>query len=146
MSRSKTGFFVAVPPHTGSAATPAIAFAPLQALTFRRQEALAPRREARIQLSLRKGSRVIPIMLLPLSVALFLTYGLPSGHQQLGLALGLIKDINEPLSIEALQKQLSDKPRPRPRRPADRRGAIASEEAPAPRHALQAAHPLQDQS
>lgn len=68
--------------------------------------ALSPRREARIQLNFRKGSRVIPIFLLFLSVALFVIYGLPSGHQQLGLALGLIKDVNDPLTIEELQKRL----------------------------------------
>lgn len=65
---------------------PAIAFAPVQALTFRRQEALAPRRVALIQLSLRKGSRVIPIMLLLLSVALFRGLGRgdpPTGAGQL---------------------------------------------------------------
>ncbi len=71
--------------------------------------ALAPLREARIQLSFRKGSRLIPILLLLLSVTLFVGYGLPAGHKQLGVSLGLIKDVNEPLTLDALQKQLSDK-------------------------------------
>lgn len=71
--------------------------------------ALSPRREARIQLNFRKGSRVIPIFLLLFTGALFIIFGLPSGHQQLGLALGLINDINEPLTLEVLQKQLSEK-------------------------------------
>jgi hypothetical protein len=68
-----------------------------------------PGNEARVKLSLRKGSRVIPIILLLLTVALFIVYGLPSGFNQLGLALGLIKDIDDKLTLEVLQKQLSDK-------------------------------------
>ncbi len=64
--------------------------------------------KAHVQLQLRQGSRLVPIVLLALSVALFITYGLPSGFQQLALALGLIKDINEPVALEALQRQLNE--------------------------------------
>jgi hypothetical protein len=69
--------------------------------------ALAPLREARIQLSFRKGSRVIPIILLLLSVTLIVSWGLPAGHKQLGVSLGLIENLSDTLTLETLQEKLS---------------------------------------
>ncbi|KAB2913255.1 MAG: DUF2235 domain-containing protein [Hyphomicrobiaceae bacterium] len=69
--------------------------------------ALAPRNEARVQLSFRKGSRLIPIILLLLSVTLFVGYGLPAGHKQLGVSLGLIENVNATLTLETLQDKLN---------------------------------------
>lgn len=46
-------------------------------------------------------------MLLVLSVALFVSWGLPAGHKQLGVSLGLIKDVSETLTLETLQDALN---------------------------------------
>jgi hypothetical protein len=61
---------------------------------------------APVRLGIRKSSRLVPIVLLLLTVALFIAYALPSGYKQLGLALGLIKHINDPLAIEAVKAKL----------------------------------------
>ena len=126
MSRSKTGFFVAVPPHTGSDATSHRLCAPAGFdISSSRSVGASPRGAHSAQLA--QGLAGHPDHAVAAERGSIPHLRSAVGHQQLGLALGLIKDVNEPLSIEALQKQLSDKPRPRPRRPADRRGAIASE-------------------
>ncbi len=57
-------------------------------------------------LSIRKSSRLVPILLLILTVFVFVVYALPSGINQLGLALGLIKDVNEPLASEVVKAKL----------------------------------------
>jgi hypothetical protein len=61
---------------------------------------------APVKLGVRKGSRLIPIILLLLTVALFIAYVLPSSYQQLGLALGLIKDIQDPVDVAKLKAKL----------------------------------------
>jgi len=58
-----------------------------------------------IQLSIRKGSVVAPIILLLVTVTLFIVYSLPRGADQLGTSLGLTLG-NETLTLEKVKEAL----------------------------------------
>ncbi|HRD78316.1 MAG TPA: DUF2235 domain-containing protein [Hyphomicrobiaceae bacterium] len=60
----------------------------------------------RVELGIRKGSRIAPLMLLLLMSLLFIIYGLPSGFDQLGASLKLTQSPNDPLTLDKLAKAL----------------------------------------
>ena len=67
----------------------------------------ASKKVAQIRLDIRRGSLLIPILTLILSVVLFITYSLPSGNEQLGKELGIISTKEDPLTFEKILKKMS---------------------------------------
>lgn len=69
-------------------------------------------KETRARLGIRRGTRLVPVLLLLLTIAIFVVYALPSGFQQLAVALGLINDAGEPVTsaslLQNLQQQTKD--------------------------------------
>ena len=66
----------------------------------------ASEKVAQIRLNIRRGSLLIPILTLIVSIVLFITFGLPSGNEQLGKELGITSTKEDPLTFEKILEKI----------------------------------------